>query len=112
MSSKTNFGKVRWRQYVVNTDRSKTGDVIPTSQGDVVFTKDTKALDNAELAAELKEKYPRYIKTVAREAPIESGRFSMTMPDMSHIFRKPNRMSCQEREEEERERASTRQFDQ
>jgi hypothetical protein len=96
----------------VNTDREKTGDVIPTSQGNVVFTKDTKALDNPELAAELKEKYPRYIKTVTREAPIESGRFTMTMPDMSHIFRKPNRMSRQEREEEERERATVHTFDQ
>lgn len=97
---------MNWRTYVVNTDRSKTGDVIPTSQGDVVFTKDTKALDNPELAAELKEKYPRYIKTVTREAPVESGNFTMVVPDLSHVFRHHNRRERQEHEDEERERGT------
>jgi hypothetical protein len=101
--SKAEFGKVKWRQYAVNLDREKTGNVLPTSQGPVVFTKDTKALDNPELAAELKEKHPRYIRTVAREAPIESGRFSMVMPELP--WKRRNRMGRLEREEEERERA-------
>jgi hypothetical protein len=104
MSKTEDFGKVKWRQYAVNTNRSKTGNRLPTSQGDVVFTNDIKALKNPEQAAELKEKYPGIIKTVAREAPISSGNFTMTMPDMSHIFRKRNRMDVQDREEEERER--------
>jgi len=108
--SKAQFGKVRWKQYVVNKDRRKTGDVLQTSQGPVVFKKDTKLLDNTEQAAELKELYPAYIKTIQREAPIESGNFTMIMPELP--WKKRNRMGRIDREEEERERAPYSDFDQ
>lgn len=108
--SKSQFGKVRWKQYVVNKDRRKTGNVLPTSQGPVVFNKDTKLIDNTEQAAELKERYPAYIKTIQREAPIESGNFTMIVPELP--WKKRNRMERLEREEEERERAAYSAFDQ
>jgi hypothetical protein len=102
--SKANFGKVRWKQYVVNKDRRKTGNVLPTSQGNVVFSKDTKMLDNPEQADELKELYPGYIKTIQREAPISSGNFTMVMPELPWKRVHQERIANSEGGEETRER--------
>ena len=95
------------RYGVINCKRDKTPEVIQTSQGPVRFDRDLVSVKNDEQMREVCEQYPHYIRPVSGERPTAPGsRFVFTMPDLSHIFRKSNRMARQEREDEDREKGS------
>lgn len=102
MKSKTR--KPDQRYGVVALKRSKTGNVVHTSQGDINFTKDIMACKNEEQMLEAVESNPFYFRAVSGERPHEPGsRPTFTVPDLP--WKRRNRMDRLDREEEERERA-------
>jgi hypothetical protein len=101
---KAKIRKPDQRYGVVAVKRSKTGSVVQTSQGPVVFDKDLVGVKNEEQMQEVVDSNPFYFKAVHGERPTAPGsRAVFTMPDMSHIFRKRNRMEVQENEQEDKE---------
>lgn len=103
MKSKTR--KPDQRYGVVATKRSKTGSVVQTSQGPVVFDTDLAGVKNEEQMTEICEAAPWYFKPVSGERPRAPGAmFHMMVPDLP--WKHANRRARLEREEEERERAA------
>jgi hypothetical protein len=109
--SKSKTRKPDQRYGVIAVKRSKTGAVIQTSQGPVLFNKDLVGVKNEEQMREICEENPFYFKPVFGERPREPGsRPTFMVPDLP--WKKINRRSRLDREEEERERAANIAFDQ
>jgi hypothetical protein len=86
-----------------NGAASKFGRTLETSQGPITFEKDLMACKNEEQMNELTERYKGFVYPVSGERPTEPGsRVVFTMPELP--WKKVNRMSRQEREDEERQR--------
>jgi len=102
--SKSKTRKPDQRYGVMAVKRSKTGPVIQTSQGPVVFNKDLVGVKNEEQMREVVESDPFYLRPVSGERPFAPGtRVSFLMPELP--WKRRNRMDRLEREQEERERA-------
>jgi hypothetical protein len=112
MKSKTR--KPDQRYGIINTGaKSKFGETLQTSQGPVTFNNDLVGVKNEDQMNEVAERYKGWVMPVSGERPKEPGTHTMfVMPDMSHIFKKPNRMGRQEREQEERDRRERLDWDQ
>lgn len=104
--SKSKTRKPDQRYGIINNGAaSRFGKILETSQGPITFDKDLVAVKNPEQQAELMERYKGFVYPVGGERPKEPGTHSMfVMPDLSHVFRKRNRMERQEREDNEREK--------
>jgi hypothetical protein len=103
--SKSKTRKPDQRYGVINTGyKSKFGETLQTSQGPVTFDNDLVGVKNEDQMNEVAERYKGWVMPVSGERPKEPGTHAMfIMPDMSHIFRKRNRMEVQENEQEDKE---------